>query len=263
MRDVPSAWMTVCRGNDTLFLTEALFVSSCDPQKIEKSIIQNTSCLPSVASSSINMAPVLSKPSDTAKKFIVRANVKEGRVIGIRISSDEMKAALHKASISYQAMVNKNLKEAEVNRVANAIIQAALDGEVSARRGNGRDTADKAFYKGDGSIDGPGGLFFRNGVFTCSEKMYDRARDMVAKTIGVKLSELKEEGSVKEEVPGVIHAPEKLKALALANNADTVCAISVGSAEETKTAQGSFKDIGIKEKACLFDLFFGAHTKGK
>jgi hypothetical protein len=30
-------------------------------------------------------------------------------------------------------MVNKNLKEAEVNRVANAIIQAALDGEVPSR----------------------------------------------------------------------------------------------------------------------------------
>jgi hypothetical protein len=51
-------------------------------------------------------------------------------------------------------------------------------------RGNGRDTADKAFYKGGGSIDGPGGLFFRDGVFT-----YDRARDMVAKTNGVKLSD--------------------------------------------------------------------------
>jgi hypothetical protein len=145
------------------------------------------------------MAPALSKPSDTAKKFIVRANVKEGRVIGIKISSDEMKAALRKASVSYQAMVNKNLKEAEVNCVANAIIQAALDGEVSARTaipivgyGNSRDTAGKAFYKGDGSIDGPGGLFFWDGVFTCSEKMYDRARDMVAKTIGVKLAGLKE-----------------------------------------------------------------------
>jgi hypothetical protein len=78
------------------------------------------------------MAPALSKPSDTAKKFIIRANVKEGRVIGIKISSDEMKAALRKASVSYQAMVNKNLKEAEVNHVANAIIQAALYGEVVA-----------------------------------------------------------------------------------------------------------------------------------
>jgi hypothetical protein len=37
----------------------------------------------------------------------------------------------------------------------------------------------------------------------------------------------------------------------------------VGSAEETEAAQGSFKDIGIKEKARLFDLFFDAHTKGK
>jgi hypothetical protein len=113
------------------------------------------------------MAPVLSKPSETAQKFIVRANVKEGRVIGIKISSEEMKAALRKASVLYQAMVNKNLKEAEVNHVANAIIQAALDGEVSAHtailiagRGNGRDTTDKAFYKGNGSIDGPGGLYF-------------------------------------------------------------------------------------------------------
>jgi hypothetical protein len=261
---VETRWIT------TLFLIKAPFVSSCDPHKIEKSIIQNTLCLPSVASSSINMAPALSKPSDIAKKFIVRANVKEGRVIGIKISSDEMKAALRKASVLYQAMVNKNLKEAEVNRVANAIIQAALDGEVSAHttipivgRGNGCDTADKDFYKGDGSIDGPGGLFFRDGVFTCSEKMYDRARDMVAKTIGVKLSELKDEGSVKEEVPGVIHAPEKSKASASANNADTFGAISVGSAEETEAAHGSFKDIGIKEKARLFDLFFDAHTKGK
>jgi hypothetical protein len=84
---------------------------------------------------------------------------------------------------------------------------------------------------------------------------------MVAKTIGVKLSELKEEGSVKEEVPGVIHPPEKLKSSA--NSADTVGAISVGSAEETEATQGSFKDIGIKEKACLFDHFFDAHTKGK
>jgi hypothetical protein len=218
------------------------------------------------------MAPALSKPSDTAKKFIVRANVKEGRVIGIKISSDDMKNALRKeASVSYQGMVNKNLKEAEVNRVANAIIQAALDGEVSARtaipivgRGNGRrDTADKAFYKGDGSIDGPGGIFFRDSVFTCSERMYNRARDMVAKTIGVKLSELKEESSAKEEVPGVIHAPKKLKASASANNADTVSAISVGSAEETEAMQGSFKDIRMKEKARLFDLFFDAHTKGK
>jgi hypothetical protein len=165
-------------------------------------------------------------------------------------------------------MVNKNLKEAEVNRVANAIIQAALDGEVSARtaipivgRGNGRDTADKAFYKGDGSIDGPGGLFFWDGVFTCSEKMYERARDMVAKTIGVKLADLKEEGSAKEEVPVVIHAPQKLKVSG--DNADTIGAISVGSAEETETAQGSFKGIGIKEKARLFDLFVDAHTKGK
>jgi hypothetical protein len=97
-------------------------------------------------------------------------------------------------------MVNKNLKEAEVNRVANAIIQAALDGEVSARtaipivgRGNGRDTADKAFYS---FMDGPGGLFIRDGVFACS--------DMVAKTIGVKLADLEEEGSATEEVPGVI-----------------------------------------------------------
>jgi hypothetical protein len=167
------------------------------------------------------MAPALSKPSD--------ANVREGRVIGNKISSDKMKASLRKASVLYQAMVNKDVKEAEVNRVANAIIQAALDGEVSARaaipivgRGNGRDTANKAFYKGDGSINGPGGLFFRDSVFTCSEKMYDCACDMVAKTIGVKLAELKEEGSVKEEVPGVIHAPEKLKASALANNADTL-----------------------------------------
>jgi hypothetical protein len=145
-----------------------------------------------------------------------------------------------------------------------------LDREVSARtaiqivgRGNGRDTADKAFYKGDGSIDGPGSLFFCDGVFRCSEKMYDRARDMVAKTIGAKFSELKEEGSVKEEVPGVIHAPEKLKASALASNADTVGAISVGSADETEVVQGSLKDIGIKEKARLFDLFFDAHAKGK
>jgi hypothetical protein len=86
---------------------------------------------------------------------------------------------------------------------------------------------------------------------------------MVAKTIGAKFSELKEEGSVKEEVPGVIHAPKKLKALASANNADTAGAMSVGSAKETEDAQGSFKDIGIKEKARLFDLFFDAHTKGK
>jgi hypothetical protein len=86
---------------------------------------------------------------------------------------------------------------------------------------------------------------------------------VVAKTIGVKLSELKEEGSTKEEVPGVIRAPEKPKASGSANNADTVGAISVGSAEETEAAQGSFKDIGIKEKARLFDLFFDAHTKGK
>jgi hypothetical protein len=64
-------------------------------------------------------------------------------------------------------MVNKNLKEAEVNRVVNAIIQATLDGEVSARtaipmvrRGNGCDTTDKAFYKGKGFINGPGGLYF-------------------------------------------------------------------------------------------------------
>jgi hypothetical protein len=198
------------------------------------------------------MAPALAKPSNTAKKFIVRPNVKEGRVIGVKISNDEMKAALRKASVSYQAMVNKNLKEAEVNRVANAIIQAALDGEVSARtaipivgRGNGCDTTDKAFYKGDGSIDGPGGLFFQDGVFTCSEKMYKHARDMVAKTISVKLANLKEEGSAKEEVPGVIHAPEKLKVLG--DNADTVGAISVGSAEETETAQGS-KALASKRK---------------
>jgi hypothetical protein len=202
---------------------------------------------------------------ETKRYRIVRANVKEGRVIGIKISSDEMKAALRKASVSYQAMVNKNLKEAEVNRVANAIIQAALDGEVSARTAIpivGRDTAHKAFYKGDGSIDGPGGLFFRDGVFTCSEKrMYNRARDMVAKTVSVKLADLKEEGSAKEEVPGVIHAPEKLKASG--DNADTVGAISVGSTKETEAAQGSFKGIGMKEKTRLFDLFVDAHTKGK
>jgi hypothetical protein len=84
---------------------------------------------------------------------------------------------------------------------------------------------------------------------------------MVAKTIGVKLADLKEEGSAKEEVPGVIHAPKKLKASG--DNADTVSAISVGSAEETETAQGSFKGIGIKEKARLFDLFVNAHTKGE
>jgi hypothetical protein len=51
--------------------------------------------------------------------------------------------------------------------------------------------------------------------------------------------------------------------LVSANNTDTVGAISVGSAEETEAAQGLFQDIGIKEKAHLFDLFFDAHTKGK
>jgi hypothetical protein len=39
MGDVPSAWTIVCRGNNTLFLTEALFVSSYEAHKIEQSII--------------------------------------------------------------------------------------------------------------------------------------------------------------------------------------------------------------------------------
>jgi hypothetical protein len=68
------------------------------------------------------------------------------------------------------------------------------------------------------------------------------------------------EDPVKEEVPGVIHAPEKMKASG--DNTETVGAISVGSAEETEAAQGLFKGIGIKEKARLFDLFVDARTKG-
>ena len=44
-----------------------------------------------------------------------------------------MKNALRKIGSTYQAMVNKSLREAKTNRVANAIIQAALDGEVDAR----------------------------------------------------------------------------------------------------------------------------------
>jgi hypothetical protein len=113
------------------------------------------------------MAPAFSKPSETAKKFIVCANVKEGHFIGIKISSDDMKSALRKASVLFQATVNNYLKEAVVKRVTNAIIQATLDGKVSAGtailivgRGNGPDITDKAFYKGDGSIDGPGCLYF-------------------------------------------------------------------------------------------------------
>jgi hypothetical protein len=47
------------------------------------------------------------------------------------------------------------------------------------------------------------------------------------------------------------------------DNAGTVDAISVGSTEETEAAQGSFKGIGIEEKAPLVDLFIDARTKGK
>jgi len=214
------------------------------------------------------MAPAHSKPSETAKRFIIKVNTKKGRVAGIKIPNDEVKAMLRKATTSYQAMVNKNLKEAEANRVACAIIQAGLDGEVNARtaipivgRGNGRDTTDKDFYKGDGSIDGTAGLYLQDGVFTCSEKMYKRANEMVAKFIGTKLVGLKADDSDTEEVPVVVHAPKKTADVA--DTANTTGAISVGSTEDTDIAQTSLKGIGIEEKARLFDIFIDARSKGK
>jgi hypothetical protein len=83
------------------------------------------------------MPPVLSKPSKTAKQFMVRDVDGTGHVAGIKVSDDEVKTVMRKAATIYQTKVHKNLREAETKRVANAIIQSALDGEVDTRIRNG------------------------------------------------------------------------------------------------------------------------------
>jgi hypothetical protein len=79
------------------------------------------------------MPPVLSKPSQTAKQFVFRVT-----------SGDKMKTMLRKVGSTYQAMVNKNLCEAETNHVANAIMVDVRMSIPIVGCGNGHDLVNKA-----------------------------------------------------------------------------------------------------------------------
>jgi hypothetical protein len=71
-----------------------------------------------------------------------------------------------------------------------------LDGEVDGAcmcipivgHGNGCDKADKVSYKGDGSLGGRGDFYFKDGVFTFSQAMYEHACAMVTSFISIKSS---------------------------------------------------------------------------
>jgi len=142
------------------------------------------------------MAPAQSKPSDMVKKFTVKRTGGSKYIGRVAISSEKARKALARLAIVFQGQGNKALKLAATNFGSAALIQAALKGAVDQRlvipvvgRGNGRDTVDPKFYRGNGDVEPDTEDFvLRDGVYFCSDPMYHACLALVEESYNSKVT---------------------------------------------------------------------------
>lgn len=217
------------------------------------------------------MAPAQSKPSDMVKKFMVEYKTTDGRIGRIDVSSKEARDILTRCAITFQAKGNNALKDAATHFGSAALIQATLDGEVDQRfaipvvgRGNGRDTADKSFYKGNGDGELKPEMFvLHDGVYFCSDAMYEASLALVESTYDAKVATLKKKNPA--AVPEVVHTNNKKMKLndgsATVAKAPDSGNVSLDTPNDGDSKLPAFSlDAELKDatKANILDAFFPA-----
>lgn len=124
------------------------------------------------------------------KSFTVVRKDTNRRIGRVQVNG-ETRSALSKLASTLQGEGNKALKQASIFFGAAGLIQSAVDGKVDQRvaipivgRGKGRDTVDRAFYKGNGDAElSPDEFVEHDGVYFVSDAMHKASVKVVENAI--------------------------------------------------------------------------------